>query len=50
MIPNNLYFAWQFQAAEFGIKARTTCEGVVSGDETTMKRVVEFLAAVERIA
>ena len=38
------------QAAEFGAKARNACEGVVSGDEETMARVLDFIAAVERAA
>ncbi|XP_048580934.1 zinc finger MYND domain-containing protein 12 [Nematostella vectensis] len=37
------------KARDFGIKARTSCENVVSGDEENMKKIVEFLVAVERM-
>ncbi|XP_031560432.1 zinc finger MYND domain-containing protein 12-like isoform X2 [Actinia tenebrosa] len=36
------------KARDFGIKARTSCENIVSGDESLMKQIVEFLTSVEK--
>ncbi|KAK3743403.1 hypothetical protein QZH41_011526 [Actinostola sp. cb2023] len=36
------------KARDYGTKARTSCENIVSGDEASIKKIVEFLGSVER--